>query len=250
MRQPKPLSSLSRSLSFPAFAHNRATYGQCSSWAVWRQGAAEHIRFQSAPTPAPDFWLNTAVRDLAAVSSQEDLEALKWRLNPNVVIVALNFAERDAATKEATKALPYHVFHEETTYTSDHRLRDACCGTLLWGGYLTDLVKFAGTTLKPLRDSNAAAVQKQLANTEFLEHQVRGLCTELQELGSQDPVIVALGNAVYAALTKACSTEILRGELGQATRIVKLTHYSRAAGIAHSDYVAKVYRQLREHGLH
>lgn len=241
---------LAEPLTFHAFAHNRATYGQCSSWAVWRQGSAEHIRFQPAPTTAPDFWLNAAVKQLAGVASQQDLDTLGWQLNPNVVLVALNFAERDAATKEATKALPYHAFHEETTLTSDHRLRDACCGTTLWGGYLTDLVKFNGTTLEPLRDSNAAAVQRRLRCKDYLENQVRGLSVELRQLGSHNPVVVALGNAVYAALAAPSSLELLRTELGAGTRVVKLTHYSRAAGLAHSDYVATVYRQLRDHGLH
>ena len=142
-------------MCFERFESNRAKYGQCSSWAVWNQGACEYLRFEPDAEAAPGFFLNTSVRKLNAICSQRDLDGLGWRLNPNVVLVALNFAERDERTKAATAGIDYHAFHEETSLTSDQRLRDACCGTGLWGGYLTDLVKFDGDELTPFRSSKA-----------------------------------------------------------------------------------------------
>ena len=187
-------------MCFERFESNRAKYGQCSSWAVWNQGACEYLGFEPDAGAAPGFFVNTSVRKLNAICSQRDLDGLGWRLNPNVVLVALNFAERDERTKAATAGIDYHAFHEETSLTSDQRLRDACCGTGLWGGYLTDLVKFDGDELTPFRSSKADPIIHRLRDPAFRQMQVTGLIKELEALDSRSPVVVALGNDVFQCL--------------------------------------------------
>lgn len=233
-------------MDFECFAANRDAYGACSSWAVWDQGACEHLRFQPAAVKAPDFWLNRAVAKLNGVSSQAELDALGWSLNPNVVMVGLNFAERDEQTQVATAGLKHHAFHEETTLTSDQRLRDACCGTRLWGAYLTDLVKFVDGQLTPVRSSKAKPIKKRLRDEEFRNMQIQGLIDEINTLGVHDPTIIALGNDVHTYLTSPESKTMLQEGLGTHTVILKITSYSKAVVICHSDYVAKVFRELQD----
>ncbi|WJY94131.1 hypothetical protein CFELI_02445 [Corynebacterium felinum] len=227
------------------FLANKLSFGQCASWAVWKLGSSDHSRYAPEPLVAPDFHLNVAVAQLNAFSTTEELADL----HTDVVLVALNFAQRDGATKQAIDGLSFHAFHEETTTTSDYRLRDICLGTRLWGAYITDLVKFDGDCVKPIRDSQASNIKKMLRNRDFLMVQVRGLCKELRQLGCTNPTIIALGNDVYDSLKDQrygeCMT-LLREALGEETKLLKVTHYSKATGISHSDYVARVYQELRD----
>ena len=233
--------------TFKQFLLNRIKYGECSSWALWRIGACENQRFAPDPSDAPKFFLNSFVRDLNKISSESEYESFAQQIQTETVLVALNFAERDERTKKATQGLAFHAFHEETSLTSDHRLRDACLGTPLWGSYITDLVKFEDGVLTPVRDSKATNIKQRLRNQDFLRDQVHGLCTELSELGCVNPTIVALGNDVYNALTQGRNNQsfnTIRESLGTETRIIRLPHYSKAAGISHHNYVAKVYQEL------
>lgn len=237
-------------MDFGRFNANRKRFGRCASWAVWDQGACEHLRFQPAPEAAPKMFLNSAVTKLGAITSQADLDNLGWKLNNNIALVAMNFGQRPQEEQDAVAGIDFFAFHEETTTTSDQRLRGACCGTPLWGCYITDLVKFndAGA-LAPLRDSSSANMKKLLANHDFVAIQISGLIEELRELGAHNPTIVALGNDVHRALTRPTSAALLSSGLGHNTRIIKITHYSKAAGIRHSDYVGRVLGELLASGL-
>lgn len=232
-------------MDFKTFDANRKKYGACSSWAVWNMGACEHLRYAPDAVRAPKFYLNRAVASLNGIASQADLTALGWTLNPNVVLVALNFAERDDLTKTAIEDIAFHAFHEETTTTSDQRLRDACCGTPMWGGYITDLVKIVDGRIQPIRNSQSKPIKKMLSDECFRTEQVNGLVEELQQLQVASPVIISLGNDVHNVLTRPTVRKRLNSQLGRDTRILKITHYSKAAAIRHSDYVARVYNELR-----
>lgn len=211
-------------------------------------GACETTRYAPNPDVAPRLFLNTAVKTLNSIHTEDEYESRAKDLHTRFVLVALNFAERSPQVQEATSGLAFHSFHEETTTTSDHRLRDACLGTPLWGSYITDLVKFVDGVLSPVRDSKASNIERRLRVPEFLGEQVDGLCYELSRLGCENPTIVALGNAVYSALTSNREIQALvklQQVLGDGTRINKVPHYSKAAAMSHHDYVARVYRALR-----
>ena len=236
--------------SFEQFSLNKAKYGDCSSWAFWKIGACENQRFAPDPETAPKFFLNSSVRDLNKIASKADYESVAKPIRIDVVLLALNFAERDENTKKATTPFAFHAFHEETSLTSDHRLRDACLGTPLWGSYITDLVKFENGELTPVRDSKAVNIKQRLRNEDFLHDQVEGLCVELSDLGCLNPTIVALGNDVHDALTRGRQESAftkIQTSLGPGTRIIRIPHYSKAAGISHHDYVGRVYRELSLH---
>lgn len=229
---------------------NKTKYGDCSSWALWKIGACETQRYAPNPNIDSGFFLNSYVRDLNKIASESDYEKFAHQIQIDTVLVALNFAERSETTKRATAGLAFHAFHEETSVSSDHRLRDACLGTPLWSSYITDLVKFEEGKLTPVRDSKSANIKQRLKEQEFLDAQVDGLCAELSELGCQNPTIVALGNDVYDSLTrnrKNSALAKLQVSLGGGTRVLRIPHYSKAAGISHHDYVGRVYKQIFGH---
>lgn len=236
-------------MDYEKFARNREEFGECSSWAVWDMGPGDSFRCLPDQTVAPEYFLNKSVKQLNKISTQSELDSIGRDLRTDLILVALNFAERPANQKQAMRKYQYPSFHEETTTTSDHRLRDLCCGTPLWGSYITDLVKFQDGKLESLRNSSSANVQKLLRDGEFLMEQVVGLGAELNALGCENPTLIAMGNVVFEALSKPGVIDELRAKLSSETRVVKVTHYSKAAGIRHHDYVARVYGELRHHGI-
>lgn len=236
-------------MEYSKFAQNREVFGECSSWAIWDMGAGDSFRFLPDPAEAPKYFLNKSIQKLNRIASQTDLDSIGRDLRTDLILVALNFAERPENQKLAMQRFKYASFHEETTTTSDHRLRDACCGTPLWGSYITDLVKFQGEELQPLRDSSSANVKKILRDEDFMMQQIRGLIAELSQLGCVNPILTAMGNVVFDAFKKPRVIKELKDHLGSDIKIIKVTHYSKAAGIRHSDYVAKVYGELRSYGI-
>ena len=233
-------------MDFNIFDSNRKHYGLCASWAVWKIGACERMRYAPDSDKAPKLFLNRAVETLNSISSQTRLDESEWQLNPQVVLVALNFADRDEAVQEATNSVAFHAFHEETSTTSDHRLRDVCCGTPLWGGYITDLVKIVDGQVQPLRNSNASDVMKLLKSDRFRHEQVAGFVEELKQLNVSSPTIIAMGNDVHRVLSRPEVAQQLHSELGPETKVLKITHYSKTAGFRHHDFVKRVYGELRD----
>lgn len=130
--------NLFMSLSFDQFMANKRDYGECASWAIWKLGVCEHLRYTPHLLTAPTFHLNKAVQTLNAIATEQDFDTFAGDLHTDVVLVALNFAERDIATKQATTGLAFHAFHEETKTTSDQHLR----GNEIGGAHITDLAKF------------------------------------------------------------------------------------------------------------
>lgn len=104
--------------------------------------------------------------------------------------------------------------------------------------------------LTPVRDSKAVNIKQRLRNEDFLHDQVDGLCAELSDLGCLNPTIVALGNDVHDALTRGRNEPAftkIQESLGTGTRIIRIPHYSKAAGISHHNYVGRVYKELLPH---
>ncbi|WP_237201052.1 hypothetical protein [Rothia nasimurium] len=238
--------------TFEQFINNKEKYGRCASWAIWKIGASEQQRFAPKPTPNSRHFLNSFVLDLNKIENAIQFNQFAKLIHTEIVLVALNFAKRDDTPDDEIEDFVFGAFHEETSTTSDHRLRDACLGTPLWGGYITDLVKFKDGKISPVRDSNSNNISKLLRNQDFLNEQIDGLCTELSELGCKNPTIVALGNAVFDALVNkndGLPKKKILESLGNNTRLVRITHYSKATGISHHNYVAKVYQELNHQSI-
>lgn len=232
-------------VDFKTYSNIRSEYSQCASWAVWDRDSVG-LAYEPDPDGAPGFFLNSAVKALNGISSQQDLDNAPWELRRDVILVAMNFGERTHEIRKAVKGTGFFCFHEESGRTSDPRIRDACWQTPMWGAYMTDLVKIQNGKVAPIAQSNSKPIADNLRRAEFRNEQVAGLCKELTILGVSSPTIIALGNVVYAALTSKESLVMLRDVCGVDTQILRIRHYSQVAGLSRENYVAKVREQLKD----
>ena len=127
------------------------------------------------------------------------------QLKPNVVFVGLNTSRIDVDAK------PFSNFHSNYRYAQDYKLRFALKDTELWGGYMTDIIKdHVGM--------NAQEVMNYLsANPEVEEKNIEIFRDELKDLGTENPTIIAFGNAAHNILTNNLNNEF---------NIFQVTHYS------------------------
>lgn len=219
----------------------RTRYGLCGSWTVWNESpwSPDSIR-------APQLKLDSVVRTFGEVRSQQQLDTELPSLRTDLVLVALNFAERAAGITAVTDRLSFASFHEECGRTSDRRLREACKGNGLEGAYITDLVKMRNGTLAPFRSSKSMPINTLLRDPRFVREQVDGLCEELQTLGSRNPLIVGLGAQVYKALYAPASLDKLRETCGNGTQVARITHYSSMTGMTLPTYISRVGQELAD----
>jgi len=165
-------------------------YGHWASWAVWAE--------QESNKPKSN------LGDLTILDPQKNKSLLE-QINPNVVIVALNFS--DGAVK-----FPLGNFHDNNPVGTVFKLRYALKNTPLWGGYLTDIIKDYD------QKESGKVVSYLSSNKSIVRKNVEIFREELKDLGSERPVIFALGDAVY---------EILKSNLGEEYEILKAPHYAR-----------------------
>lgn len=228
-------------MDYQIFDLMRTRYGLCGSWAVWNEST-----WHPDPIRAPQLKLDSVVRTFAGVRSQHHLDSDLPSLRTDLVLVALNFAERAADITDVTDNLSFASFHEECGRTSDRRLREACKGNGLEGAYITDLVKMRNGTLAPFRSSKSMPINKLLRDPSFVSEQVDGFCEELQTLGSRNPLIVGLGAQVYKALYAPASLGALRESSGEGTQVARITHYSSMTGMALPTYISRVGQELAD----
>lgn len=219
----------------------RTRFGLCGSWAVWNE-----TTWHPDPIRAPKLKLDSVVRTFAKVRSQQGLDNDLPSLRTDLVLVALNFAERAADITAVTDRLSFASFHEECGRTSDKRLREACKGNGLEGAYITDLVKMRNGTLAPFRSSKSMPINKLLRDPRFVRQQIEGLCKELQTLGSHDPLIIGLGAEAFRALHDPASLGALRECCGDDTQVARITHYSSMTGMALPTYISRVGQELAD----
>ena len=228
-------------MDYQIFDLMRTRYGLCGSWTVWNESpwSPDSIR-------APLLKLDSVVRTFGEVRSQQQLDTELPSLRTDLVLVALNFAERAAGITAVTDRLSFASFHEECGRTSDRRLREACKGNGLEGAYITDLVKMRNGTLAPFRSSKSMPINTLLRDPRFVREQVDGLCEELQTLGSRNPLIVGLGAQVYKALYAPASLDKLRETCGNGTQVARITHYSSMTGMTLPTYISRVGQELAD----
>lgn len=228
-------------MDYQIFDLMRTRYGLCGSWAVWNEST-----WHPDPIRAPQLVLDSVVRTFAGVRSQHHSDSDLPSLRTDLVLVALNFAERAPDITDVTDNLSFASFHEECGRTSDRRLREACKGNGLEGAYITDLVKMRNGTLAPFRSSKSMPINTLLRDPRFVREQVEGLCEELQTLGSRNPLIVGLGAQVFKALHAPASLGALRKCCGDGAQVARITHYSSMTGMTLPKYISRVGQELAD----
>lgn len=215
-------------------------YGQYTSWAVWNFDESADYRYD---LNGNGYMINSAVKALQNAKTDDDLSTLG--IHTDAVIVALNYGERNPednsmfrglnAIKEVEKFTVFHEELDDNKYKGDSRQKEAYQNSILWGAYMTDLIKFnTQGELTSIEDSNSISeeMNKYIKDTAFMQTQINGLIDELTLLGTENPVIFCVGDKVHAQLNKKERLNELRRQFGEQTKVIKLPHYSSASAIA------------------
>lgn len=179
-------------------------YGEFASWAVW---VNEDIKPKSN------------IGDISIFDLDKNPNLLET-LNPNVVMVGLNFSR-------TIERKPFVNFHDNRPQGQDYKIRYAFRDTEYYGAYMTDIIKdfeeeISGNVLSYLK-----------SNKEFELNNVRLFEQEIKDLKCVEPLIIAFGNITYNLLNKHFS---------ETYNIKKVMHYSHQ--ISKKNYRASVWKTL------
>ena len=178
-------------------------YGPVASWAIWAHE-------DGIPT--------SNMGDLTVLDPEINKNLLS-ELNPNVVLVALNFSE-DVNHK------PFENFHAGGKF-QDYKTRYALRDSPYWGGYMTDIIKN-----HPEKKSKEL-VKYLEKHPDEVQSNVESFRQELRDIGAEKPKLVAFGRAVH---------DILKKNLPE-FEIVKIPHYA-AQNYNNKDEYRRRVRQI------
>ena len=188
------------------FEFIKSKYQYWSSWAVWAE---------EGDTPKSN------VGDLSVFDLKRNPKLLEI-LNPNIVLVALNISRGDI-----TK--PFANFHDSRPEATDFKIRYATKDTILWGAYMTDIIK-------DFEEKVSGKVQSFLKdNRDFEKENVKFFLNELSEVGAINPTLIAFGNVAF---------DILKRNLKEKFNIFKIPHYAAYHG--KEKYREQVANQCRQ----
>jgi len=172
-------------LSLEKYEYIKNKYGHMSSWAIWSKqngkpkSGMDDISFFYNPSQAI---LNT--------------------LNPNIILVGLNISERIDRV--------FGNFHPNTSKAQDYKTRYAVKDTMFWGAYMTDIIK-------SFEEKISGNLMKYLSkNKQFEKENIEKFDQELNDIGSINPILIALGNDSYKILKRHFKKY----------KIYKVSHYS------------------------
>ena len=150
-------------------------YGGYASWAIWAM---------------PEVWEGAGSRaNMNDVSFFEDDQILT-KLNPNIVLVALNFSIDVKFEKK------FQNFHGGGRGGGDYLIRLMLKDTSFWGAYMTDIIKDL-----PMKKSERA-MEIWENDPALRSRSIESFEQELKDIGAVDPYIVCLGTDVYNILKK------------------------------------------------
>lgn len=169
------------------FEFIKKKYGHYASWAIWADEGEK---------PKDN------VGDLSVFDIKNNLELL-LQLNPNIILVGLNISRRIE--------VPLANFHDARSQAMDFKIRYALRGSPFWGAYMTDIIKdfelkASGKVMSYLRTDKP-----------FEEENVKVFREEINDLGIDNPTIIAFGRDAHSVLTRNFKNEY---------KIYKIPHYS------------------------
>jgi len=160
-----------------------------SSWAVWAD-AGEKPKSNIGDVSIFDLSVN---------------ENLLSILNPNIIMVGLNVADRPIMRE-------WGNFHDLSPLGQDYKIRYAFNKTKYWGAYMTDFIK-------EYHETDSKKLKSQLnVNPKLIERNLLRFNEEINDIGAVNPLIIAFGNDAYSYMKKA--------KLHKKYRLIKIMHYS------------------------
>lgn len=187
------------------FKSIKENYGHYASWAIWAEKGNRE---------------KDTVGDLSIFDDKKLINTLPL-LNPNVILVGLNISGRIK--------IPYGNFHSGDSIGQDYKLRNVLKDTPFWGGYITDIIK----DFEEKISGKVASYLRQ--NREFEKENINVFLKELEDIGANNPIIIALGNDSFDILTR---------NLEDKFKIFKISHYSRA--ISYQNYREEVNEIIKQ----
>jgi hypothetical protein len=185
------------------------TYGYCSSFAIWCN---------------EDKKPKENIGDLSCFSNIYELS----KINKKYILVGLNIS------KQVDR--PFGNFHgninSSNRYGNDFKLRYALRDTILYGSYITDIIKdfeqkISGKVMKYLK-----------SNQEFELDNINTFRNEIKCLEIEKPILIAMGNDVYNILSRHFKNEYT---------IIKIPHYAMRS--SKEKYRKTVLDILQQHNL-
>jgi hypothetical protein len=165
-------------------------YGYLASWAIWKEQGNHPPMFN--------------IGDLSVLDPQQNPNLLS-QLKPDVVFVGLN------TSTDINDLGPFSNFHSSSPHAQDYKIRFALKDTELWGAYMTDIIK-------DYPELHGQTVVNYLnANPDVEEKNIDIFREELKDLGTENPTIIAFGNAAHSILTRNLNNEF---------NIFQVTHYA------------------------
>jgi hypothetical protein len=170
------------------FEFIKKKYGHSASWAIWADAGKK---------PKDN------VGDLSVFDIKNNAGLLQ-QLNPDIILVGLNISR-------GIMEVPLANFHDARSVAMDFKIRYALSGSPFWGAYMTDIIKdfdqkASGKVMSYLR-----------TNKPFEKENARLFREEINDLGSQNPTIIAFGRDAHTILTRNFTNEY---------KVFKIPHYS------------------------
>ena len=166
------------------FEFLKEKYGHWTSWAIWPE---------ASDTPKSN------VGDLSIFEGDGFLK----QLSTEFVLVGLNIARADIEK-------PLANFHSTLSRAQDYKIRYAVKDTRLWGAYMTDVIKDFNEV------DSGKLVTYLKKNKHFELDNIKVFRKEIQDLGAEKPILVALGDATYDILVRNIAE----------FKVLKMKHYS------------------------
>lgn len=171
-------------MDYKKFESIKQKYGYWASWGIW---------VDVGETPKSN------VGDLSIFEGDEFL----GQLNPKFILVGLNISRADIEK-------PLANFHSSNSRAQDYKIRYAIKDTLLWGAYMTDVIK-------DFNEVNSGKLVTYLKkNKQFELDNIQVFNQEIEDLGVTNPILVALGDAAYDILARNITKY----------KVLKIKHYS------------------------
>lgn len=184
-------------------------YGYVASWAIWEKAGVKP---------------KSNIGNIDILNPEINKNLLS-QLNPNVIMVGLNFS-RDVKFEK-----PFMNFHSSRSTANDFKIRYAFEGTPFWGAYMTDILKNLPTK------SSKEAKSYLKKNPDLIIKNIVSFKEELAFIKSIKPVIIAFGNDCYELLKNNLEKEFY-------SHLIRITHYSHQ--ISKEKYKEQVLKQIND----
>lgn len=195
-------------INIETFEDIRNRFGHYASWAIWAE---------AGKNPKDN------IADLSVLNPEKNSDLLKT-LHGKAILLGLNISR--------PVERPFGNFHDPRPMATDFKIRYALHGTVLWGSYMTDIIK-------DFEEKVSGKMMKFLRNNEGFEKENIGrLREEIAAIGYPNPVLITFGKD---------AEKITNRNLGKQYCVVGIPHYANY--VSKENYRRQVLEKLVQLGI-